>query len=173
MTGRFEEDVRQAYASFIAQIERAVIAAIQAAFAQMSTRAIDVAGAPGAESPASDPLWPRRVPASRRAPTRTLDAAELEELRKQLISCIHDNPGSTTAQLGQRLGIHVAKVRRQLMRLDAEGALRCEERPSGFAHQQCRVYFPAPREVPHVTNVNGQTYGAHSAAPTTVTGESP
>ena len=161
---RFEQDVKQACATFIGGIEAAVIAAIHAAFAQVSTHAVNAVAAPRAAIPALDPLPPRRapVPASRRT--------DLVALREQLLSCVRDNPGSTTAQLGRRLGIHTAKLRRQLGRLAAEGALRCEERPSGFGSQQCRAYFLGEREVAHVTRVIEQTHGEPFAAPRTALG---
>jgi hypothetical protein len=169
MMDRFEQNVRQAYATFIAETERTVIVAIRAAFAEMSTHAVDGGGTPRTESPALDPRAPRHATASRRAPAPSSGSTDLGALRKQLLGCINDIPGSTTAQLGRQLGVHTAKVRRQLVRLQAEGALRAEDRPAGLGGQRCLAYFPGQRELAHVLNVSEQT----SAASTGALGESP
>jgi hypothetical protein len=171
MTGRFEQDMKQACTTFIAEIERAVTAAIHAAFAQVSAHAVDAVATPRAGGPALDPLPPRRapVPALRRAPVPASRSIDLAALREQLIGCIRDNPGSTTAQISRLLGIQPAKLRGQLGRLEAEGVFRCEERPDGFGGQPCRAYFLGEREVAQVE----QTRGAPSAAPSTALGASP
>jgi hypothetical protein len=175
MTGRVEQDVKQACATFIAELERAVIAGIHAAFAQVLTHAVDAVAAPRAGIPALDPLPPHRAPvtASRRAPAPVSRSTDLAALREQMIGCIRDNPGSTATQLGRRLGIRATKLRRQLGPLEAKGAIRCEERPSGFGGQQCRAYFLGQREVAHVTHVIEPTLGEHSAAPSTAVEASP
>ena len=180
MTGQLEQNMKQACATFLAEIERAVTAAIHVAFAQVSTHAVDAVGAPRAKLPALDPLPPRRapVPASRRAPapaSRRAPASrstDLAALREQLIGYIRDNPGSTTTRLGRLLGIHTAKLRHQLQKLEAEGALRYEQRPSGFGGQQCRAYFLREREVATVAPVVEHTHGGPSAAPSIELGAS-
>lgn len=149
MTGQCDQEVKRACAAFIAEIERAVIAAIHVAFAQVSTHVVDAVAAPCVRIPALDPLPPRGapVPASRGVPAPVSRSTDLAALRVQLIGCIRDNPGSTTTPLARLLGIHPAKLRRQLQRLEAEGALRSEGRPSRFKHQQCRAYFVGDREL--------------------------
>jgi hypothetical protein len=186
MTGQLEQDMKQACATFIAEIERAVTAAIHVAFAQVSTHAIDAVAAPRAKLPALDPLpprrapvpasrrapAPRRAPASRRTPAPASRSTDLAALREQLIGCIRDNPGSTTTRLGRLLGIHTAKLRHQLQKLEAEGALRYEQRPSGFGGQQCRAYLLGEREVAPVAPVVEHTHGEPSAAPSIALGAS-
>jgi hypothetical protein len=172
MTRRFEQNVRQAFASFMAETERTVTAAIREAFAKMLMHAVDDAGAPRTEISGMDPLLPRHPPAptSLRPPPRSTDLALL---REQLIACVHGNPGSTTAELSGWLGIHDGKVRRQLMRLSAEGVLRWEERRSGLGGQWCRTFFLQQREVAQVASVIAQPHVSHSAAPSATLGESP
>lgn len=136
MTGQFEQDTKRACATFIAEIERALIVAIHAAFTQVSTHAIEAIAAPRGKAPALDPLLPRGtpVPASHRAPAPR--STGLAAPREQMIACVRDNPGATTTRLGRLLGVHPAKLRRQLQQLEAEGVLRSEERRSGFGGRQ-------------------------------------
>jgi hypothetical protein len=153
MTSRFEENVRQVFASFMAETERNVTAAIRKAFAEITMHAVDDAAAPTLLRP----------------PPRSTERA-LQ--REQLIRCVHDNPGSTTAELSGWLGIHDGKVRRLLRRLGAEGVIRWEERRSGFGGQSSRTFFLQQSEAARFTNVVEQTHGAHSAAPSAAMRES-
>jgi len=154
MTSRFEQNLQQAFASFMAETERTVTAAIRKAFAEISMHPVDDAAAATLLNP----------------PPRLTERALL---REQLIRCIHDNPGSTTAELSRLLGVHDGKIRRQLRRLSVEGVLRWEERRSGFGGQSSRTFFVEQPAAARVTNVVVQTHGAHSAAPSAAMRESP
>lgn len=141
MTCQLERDVRRALETFVGEIaraaERAVVDAIRASFAQVSSRLGTVASS-GGDLPSPS------KPAHQSAPTLS-DAA----LTLNVVARIRESPGCSTAQLGRSLGIHTAKLRRHLRKLAIDGAIRIEESRTKFGGQRCYAYFV-------VEHVNGQ-----------------
>lgn len=134
MTGTFQQVVKDAFATFLADItaaaEREAIEALRAAFARASRQA----GAAAAVLPASDGRAHRRV--DRRAAVRIDRAA----VRDRVVACIREHPGWGPVQLGRSLAILPSKLRRHLRELVSDGAIRFEEGPAKFG-QRLRLYF--------------------------------
>lgn len=143
-----EEEVNRVIAEFRSAImhivERAAIAALQAAFADSSHADDARATAPAAAALGAGRDRHETAPPPPRArhPAPT-DAAALVG---RIVACLNSHPGATVVQLAPHVGVHGTTLRRHLHRLAHDGLIRIEERPSGwFGGQPTRAYFVIDR----------------------------
>jgi hypothetical protein len=136
MTGQFQQVVKDAFATFVADItaaaEREAIEALRAAFARASRQTGD------AVAPAAVPASDGR--AHRRADRRAAAGVDRAAVRERVVACVREHPGWDPVQLGRSLAIFPSKLRRQLRELVNDGAIRFEEGPAKFG-QRLRLYF--------------------------------
>jgi len=139
----FEQDVIRAIQVFLTSIrtaaQRAAVQGVESAFARVSNEANqmdETVAAAGDDTPRSD----------RRLHCGTLTPSERSAVVARAVAAIREHPGSTTAQLGQALGIRSERLRPYLQKLADDGAIRIEESQLGGLRR--RAYFA-------VEHVNG------------------
>ena len=149
MNREFKHEVGAALEDFLHRImgaaEREAVKAMETAFGQMAVRTITAEVVPSTRGEAGrfDGPKPDGLP---------VRSAGVREDQRRLIVQLRAKPGSTVAELSSALGLSIRRLRPHLRTLVQDGALRMEERSSGFGGPRSRVFFvPEPiRPIPAV-----------------------